>query len=126
MLGLLGLAGTFAPDAALRMIHAPAAPMLLLLVQIVGALYRGFAVVNWMTRDNLIGGFYSRPVAVGNLLHFLTAGLAAVKLLRQAPQLAGLWPLTLVYAAFAVGFAIVLVRHPIRAAAPAGEGALPA
>jgi hypothetical protein len=112
VLGLLGAAGAFAPDELLGWLDAPALPLLVLLVQFLGALYLGFAGLNWMARDNLIGGIYSRPVAVGNLLHFLTAGLAALKLLASTPYLPGLWLFTLIYAAFAAGFAIVLFRHP--------------
>jgi hypothetical protein len=123
VLCLLGLAGTFAPDWVLEAIEAPTPPMLMLLVQILGALYLGFAALNWMARDNLIGGIYSRPVAIGNLLHSLVAGIAAIKLLAHGPRLPALWPLTLVYTLLAAGFAVVLLRHPIRrAASTAGTG----
>jgi hypothetical protein len=114
VLGLLGVLCTFAPDYVLAWLAAPAAPVLLLTVQVLGALWLGFAGVNWMTRHNLIGGIYSRPVTVGNLLHFVSAGLAIVRLVARTPQFAGLWPLAVAYAAFAAGFAVVLFRHPIR------------
>ena len=68
-LGLLGLTTTFAPDFVLSSLGAPVSPALLLMIQILGALYMGFAALNWMARDNLIGGIYSRPVAIGNLMH---------------------------------------------------------
>jgi hypothetical protein len=116
VLGLFGLVGTFAPDALLLWLDAPVSALLTLLVQVLGALYLGFAGLNWMARDQLIGGIYSRPVAVGNLLHFLTAALAAIKLLAGASHLPGLWLFTLVYAVFAIGFSIVLFRHPLSAA----------
>jgi hypothetical protein len=114
-LGLLGLLGSFVPDQALGWLNAPASPALMLLVQVLGALYLGFAILNWMARGNLIGGIYSRPVAMGNLLHFVSGGLAMIKLLTHAPELQTLWPLALVYAIFAACFAVVLFRHPDRA-----------
>jgi hypothetical protein len=126
-LGLLGIVGSFMPDEVLGRLGAPVSPLLMLLmllvllVQVLGALYMGFAALNWMVRDNLIGGIYSRPVAVGNLLHFLTAGLAMLKLLVRAPKLQLLWPLALVYTVFAAGFAVVLFRHPIRSPSPGAE-----
>ena len=43
--------------------------------QILGALYFGFAMLNWTAKANLIGGIYSRPVAIGNFTHFLIGGL---------------------------------------------------
>ncbi len=114
VLGLLGVLGSFAPDHVLAWLAAPATPVLLLTVQVLGALYLGFAALNWMTRHSLIGGIYSRPVVAGNLMHFLTAGLAMARLVAGAPQLAGLWPLAMAYAAFAAAFGVVLFRHPIR------------
>jgi hypothetical protein len=115
VLGLLGLAGTFMPDQVLTWMHAPTSPVLMLLVQVLGALYLGFAGLNWMARNNLIGGIYSRPLAIGNLMHFLTAGLAMLRLLARAPELHGLWPLAGIYAVFATAFGIILFRHPVRA-----------
>jgi hypothetical protein len=120
-LGSLGLPATFAPDSLLRWLGAPLAPALLLLVQVLGALYVGFAVLNWMARENLIGGIYSRPLATANLTHFLIAGLAMLRLLTRAPELHWLWPLALLYAAFAAAFGLVLFRHPVRAAAPMSQ-----
>lgn len=115
VLGLLGLLGTFAPDEVVRWTAAPVSPALVLLVQVLGALYLGFAVLDWMARGTLLGGIYNRPITVGNLLHFLSAGLAMAKLLARAPEMQWLWPLAGIYAAFATGFAAVLFRHPVRA-----------
>ena len=114
-LGLLGFLGSFMPDRVLGWLNAPASPALMLLVQVLGALYLGFAILNWMARGNLIGGIYSRPVAIGNLLHFVSGGLAMIKLLARAPELQALWALALIYAIFAACFAVVLFRHPGRA-----------
>lgn len=116
-LGLLGGIGTFAPDEVLRRMDAPESPFLLLVVQVAGALYLGFAMLDWMARDNLIGGVYSRPVAIGNLAHFVVAGLAVLRLLWRFPELRGLWPVALGYAVLAAAFAGVLWRHPVRASA---------
>lgn len=114
VLALLGLLGSFMPEQVLDGMSAPASPILMLLIQVLGALYLGFAGLNWMVRDSLVGGIYSRPVVIGNLLHFLTAGLAMIKLLVRAPELQMLWPLALAYAVFAATFGIVLFRHPVR------------
>lgn len=114
VLGLLGLAGSFMPSEVLHWLDAPASPALRLLVQVLGALYLGFAILNWTARESLLGGIYSRPVALGNFLHFLSAGLAMIKLLASAPELRTLWPLALIYAVFAGCFSVVLFRHPVR------------
>lgn len=116
VLGVLGLVSSFAPDEVLGWIGSTPSPALLLVVQMLGALQLGFAGLNWMARENLIGGIYSRPVAIGNLTHFLVAGIAMLKL---APELPALWPLAAAHAALAAAFGVVLFRHPVRAPQPA-------
>ena len=112
VLGLLGLASSFAPDLVLGWVGAEPAPALLLMVQILGALYLGFAILNWMARGNALGGIYGRPLVLGNMLHFISGGLAASKAIVQEEALRELWPLVLVYAAFALAFSSLLFRHP--------------
>lgn len=111
VMGLLGLATTFAPDYALGSLGAPGTPAILLLTQVLGALYVGLAGLNWMARDNLIGGIYSRPVAIGNLIHFLVASFAIVRTVAGAPELQVLWPLAFVYVGLAASFGVILFRH---------------
>jgi hypothetical protein len=92
-----------------RQVHAP---LLTALAQACGALYLGFAILNWMAKDNLIGGIYSRPVAMGNFLHFFAMAMAFIKsfsvLLRSSADVALLG----LYAVMAIGFGVVLFRHP--------------
>ena len=111
-LGLFGLGATFAPDAVLIHVRAPVSPPLVVIVQALGALYLGFAMMNWMARGNVMGGIYSRPVAMGNLVHFMIAAIALVKLLTKHADLWPLWVTTVVYGAFAVGFAAVVFGSP--------------
>jgi hypothetical protein len=117
-LGALGLIATFIPDVVLARLGAPASTPLLLMVQIAGALYLGFAGLNWMARANLIGGIYSRPVAIGNLMHFLTAALAILKGMVPGFSSGILWWVAVPYAVFALAFGFILFRHPIAATVP--------
>jgi hypothetical protein len=48
-------------------------------IQVAAAGLLGFAIVNWMSRGNRIGGIYMRPLALGNLLLFTAAGLSLGK-----------------------------------------------
>ena len=77
VMGALGLAATFLPQEIAA--YLGASTTLPLLIQILGALYLGFAMLNWMARTSLIGGIYSRPVASGNLVHFVVGALALAK-----------------------------------------------
>lgn len=85
----------------------------ILLLQITGAMYLGFAILNWMARDVLIGGIYARPVALGNFLHFAVGTLTLWKTigggaLRGREIIAG----AIVYSVFAAWFGLVLFGHP--------------
>ncbi len=108
----LGVAGTFAPQELLGHSGSLATPMAVLMVQAAGGLYVGFAALNWMAKDNLIGGIYSRPVAMGNFAHFLVVAMACLKLdakgYRELPVLV----LGLVYLLFAAWFWLVTFTHP--------------
>ena len=106
-----GMAFSFFPQEFLTTFNEPASPLIMLILQLLGALYLGFGMLNWMTRNNLMGGIYSRPVAIGNFMHFLAAGLA---LLKAAPglEIPQIWGLAVIYTGFALAFGFVVFTHP--------------
>lgn len=83
----------------------------LLLAQMMGALYLGFALLNWMAKGTIIGGVFGRPVAFGNLAHFLIGALAILKVTSGNPA-PWVWPAAVLYTAFALAFGLVVFRHP--------------
>lgn len=85
-----------------------------LLLQIMGALYMAFATLNWMAKANVIGGIYSKPVAMGNFAHFFIAGLSIVKHAFSNQTDMFIWSLAIVYSIFAILFAIVAFGNPIK------------
>jgi hypothetical protein len=106
-LGALGVAATFLPQEILVRAGAPPVGLNVVLIQIAGALYLGFAILNWMAQGNVIGGIYSRPVAIGNLAHFTVGGLGLLKFI-----LAGRYTFDVIagaagYAVFAILFAFI-------------------
>ena len=111
-LGLAGLGATFLPDELLVHVRQPAAPVLKLFVQAVGALNLGFAMLNWMSRGTTLGGIYGRPVVMANLLHF---AMIALVLIRWAAAGAppGITVLAVIYGIFAAWFAVVLFGDPV-------------
>ena len=119
-MALLGLAASFLPQELLAHFGFGPDRHAALLIQVLGAAYLGFAMLNWMARHNLIGGVYSRPVAMGNMFHFVVAALALLKAVfggsaRSTEMMAA----TLVYCMFAVWFGVVVFTHPL---AKAGHG----
>lgn len=111
---LAGIALTFAPQELLSLSGAADRPLtVVLILQATGALYMGFALLNWMAKDNLIGGIYSRPVALGNLLHFFVVTMTLVRALAAGTRTPGVIALTLVYTLLSTWFGLVVFRSPI-------------
>lgn len=108
-----GLLLTFLPAEVLGFLGADPTGAPVLLAQLCGAAWLGFAMLNWMSRGQSLGGIYGRPLIAGNLLHFCAGGLGAVKMLTKAPELAALWPVAIASVAFGVGFAVLMRRPPV-------------
>ena len=82
-------------------------------MQLLGALYLGFAMLNWMTKASLIGGIYNRPLAIGNFMHFAAGALALVKIINKIDAHSGIIiSFTVVYSVYAILFGYVLITHP--------------
>jgi hypothetical protein len=79
-LGAMGLGLTFLPDDIISNIGIASNPISTMSLQLLGALYLGFAMLNWMAKGALIGGMYNKPIAVGNFMHFAVGALALVKI----------------------------------------------
>lgn len=103
-MGLLGVGASLFPRALLSALGIQPESGSVLLMSVAGALYLGFAVLNWMARENPIGGIYSRPVALGNAAHFFATTIVLVKHLVGTPHLVEFAIGTAVYALFAGGF----------------------
>ncbi len=84
-----------------------------IILQILGALYFGFAMINWTAKGNLIGGIYSKPVAIGNFSHFLIGGLALIKISFKAPALHYFWIAAIIYSIFAILFGYIFFTNPV-------------
>lgn len=80
-----------------------------LVFQLLGALYFGFAMLNWMAKGSAIGGIYNRPIAIANFAHFFIGGMALIKALINHPGLSAfLWLLAMAYILFALFFGYLL------------------
>ena len=111
LLGITGLALSFLPKeiAGILGIHESA----IIILQVLGAGYFGFGIMNWMAKANLIGGIYSKPVAAGNFSHFLMGGLALGKVAMRDTGKGYLLMAAAVYLAFGLLFGFVFFNNPV-------------
>ena len=106
--GILGITASFFPNEILNGAGVSSTEALTLVVQVAGALYFGFAAMNWMAKTVLIGGIYAKPLAMGNFAHFTIAAIALMKAAVNNPVSSYLWAFAIGYSIFAVLFGVVL------------------
>mgnify|MGYP001556512626 FL=1 len=118
-MALAGLITSYFPDRVLETRGTVPDGPTMLLIQMMGALYLGFALLNWTARGVIMGGIYARPLALGNFLHF---AMVAVMLTREAIDhgVVQLATSAAVFGAFAIGFGVVLFRPPVAERPDAG------
>jgi glucose uptake protein GlcU len=112
ILAASGLALTFFPDELAENINLPDEASVKLLIQTIGAMYFGFAMLNWMSRRSLIGGIYNRPIAIANMTHFMMVGIALTKLMLNKALPQSFWLATLIYVVYALIFGWLLFTTP--------------
>ncbi|MES2672879.1 MAG: hypothetical protein V4660_01500 [Pseudomonadota bacterium] len=114
LMAITGLAASFMPKEILTYAKAWDEGFEVFLVQILGALYLGFAMLNWTARASLIGGIYSRPVALGNFMHFVIVAVTLMKSLFAGFNSIEIMVGTAIYCIFALWFGAVLFSHPVK------------
>ena len=113
-MGACGIAMQFLPREVLTHLGVAAEPIPALLVQVMGAAYLGFAMMNWMARAVIIGGIYVRPLAMGNFAHFTIGALALADLAFAAEGSRTILVVAVAYALLAILFGMVMFTHPTR------------
>ncbi len=112
-MAVLGITASFAPQEIVRHYGFNRDGLTVLPIQVAGALYLGFAILNWMARANLMGGIYSRPVALGNLVHFAVVAIALLKIMTGGLSRSGeIITGSIVYLTFSIWFGLVVCTHP--------------
>lgn len=111
-MALVGILCEFFPHGILQSFSVESSGILPLFVQIMGAMFLGFAMLNWTAKTVLIGGIYARPLAIGNFFHFSVGALALLKFAFSAPNLLAIWIGAIIYSIFAILFGYVLFTNP--------------
>jgi len=114
-MGVIGIFFSLMPTEVVETFGQMQNQTLTLALQLTGALYFGFAITNWMAKTVLVGGIYSRPLAIGNFSHFFIAGLALIKILfKNNTTSIYIIGLTIIYVSFAILFGYVILTHPLK------------
>jgi len=112
VMGVAGVSLSFLPQEILTYFGISPEGLAPLFLQVVGALYAGIAMMNWMTREAIIGGIYNRPIAMANMMNYTIGAAALLKGLRMVPLSTPFICTFGVYALFSVWFGLVMFRHP--------------
>lgn len=114
-LSVLGITFTFIPEEIISSLSVTPNPISTLSLQLLGALYLGFAMLNWMAKGSLIGGIYNRPIAIGNFMHFAVGALTLIKIITKIHTHSEMViSLTVAYFVFAILFGYVFRTNPSR------------
>ena len=105
LLFALGLLLDFLPQETAASLNLPAAPGVIVLLQVLAGALLGLGYLNWLSRSNPMGGIYSRPLALCNLLFF---AVSAITLLRATAR-NSMPPAIGVAAAVATVFALAFI-----------------
>lgn len=115
ILGIIGIALSFIPKEITEYFSIESNLISIVSFQLLGALYLGFAMMNWMARGTTIGGIYNKPIAIGNFMHFGVGVFALVKIINELELYKIIFiALAVIYAVFAISFAYVFRTHPTK------------
>ena len=113
-LAVIGISLTFLPAEIAGITGITPDKTFTVILQLLGALYFSFAMLNWMAKGTIIGGIYNKPVSIANMTHFVIGALALIKLLLNNHDLHyAIWILAGIYAVFAVLFGVIFSKNPV-------------
>ena len=111
--GIIGILLSFLPNEIAEYLSVEPTIITILFLQILGALYLGFGILNWTAKGTLIGGIYNRPIALGNLMHFVVGAITLVKVISNIQTHTEIIIfLTVFYVIFALLFVYVFITNP--------------
>lgn len=111
---LSGLAALFLPEEIAAASGAAASPHFTLVVQLCAAMLLGFAMLDWMSRGNLVGGIYARPLVVANFVHFAVGAITMLEMIYTGTASTEVAAICAGYVALAAAFAVLLFRSPVQ------------
>lgn len=112
LLVFLGILLSFLPAEIASFMGFTQGLAIQVVLQLLGAVYFGFGMLNYMSKRAVVGGIYGRPLVVGNFSHFLIAALALLKAQDLLSTYPWLWALASAFGLLAVAFGRLLFVQP--------------
>ncbi len=111
--GAIALSLTFFPQEIIAKLEIEETPIITVLFQILGALYFGFTLLNYMAKGSIIGGIYNKPIVIANFIHYVMTTLVLFKAFSSfTVQKNNLLVLAIIYAVLTLGFGYVFFNNP--------------
>ncbi len=111
--GIIGILLSFLPNEIAEYLSVEPTIITILFLQILGAIYLGFGILNWTAKGTLIGGIYNKPIALGNLMHFIVGAITLVRVISNVQTHTEIIIfLTVFYVIFALLFVYVFKTNP--------------
>ena len=81
-------------------------------LQLLGAFFLGFAILNWMVRTSLVGGIYNRGIALANFMQFFIGTSIFLKHFAKHTDITYFLFVGIIYSVFAISFGYILFNSP--------------
>jgi len=107
---LLGTLLTFMPRELNELLGMSANVGDTLMSQTLGAAFLALGWINWMTKSNILGEIYGKPITLANFLFFFVTSMAYLK----SGDNILLWTLTGICSGFTIWFGYVTFTHPFK------------
>lgn len=107
---IVGVALTFLPQEINELLALPVTGVSVLMAQTLGAAFLAMAAVNWMTRTNILGGVYGKPLTLSNFLFFFVSAMAYLK----SDDKVITWTLAGFSCLLAAWFGYLVFTHPFK------------
>ncbi|MEP3389567.1 MAG: hypothetical protein ABJO02_15350 [Reichenbachiella sp.] len=105
-----GIVLTFLPQEVNTYFNINSEVMAVLISQTLGAALLAFALLNWMTRSNILGGIYGKPLMMANFLFFFASGMSYLK----AADNPFIWSFATISMLLGFSFGYVTFTHPFK------------
>ena len=108
---VIGGAALFGPDEIAHLLDPASSQGAAVAIQLFGGSLMGFAIMDWMSRRNRIGGIYARPLGLGNFVLFATAALTLVKAIGRGHLPSWVSAICALFAILAISFGWLVFGH---------------